>query len=207
MTPDPTKVLVVEDNRMDAVLLQEMLLRDAPGQFDLAWTSSLRETLDRIARDALRCGALGPVVARLQRAGHDRAALRRRAGDADPGSHRLDGRAGRRRGRALRRGGLPGQGADGRPLDRPGGRLCHRAQAGRGGLEGGERLGRAGQGRRRAGQPRQGPFPGGLEPRTAHAPDARDDGLVDAPGPGRTSTRRCARPWKWSAATWNWSRG
>ena len=35
MTSDPKRILVVEDNRADAVLLQEMLMRDAPGQFDL----------------------------------------------------------------------------------------------------------------------------------------------------------------------------
>ena len=34
---------------------------------------------------------------------------------------------------------------------------------------------------RRTGQPRQGPFPGGLELRTAHSPDASCDGGVDAP--------------------------
>jgi len=45
------RILVVEDNRADAVLLQDMLLRDAQGQFDFCWTSSLRETLDRIARE------------------------------------------------------------------------------------------------------------------------------------------------------------
>src|SRR5271157_4693411 len=50
MTPDPTNILLVEDNRADAVLLQEMFMRDAPGQFDLYWTSSLRETLDRVKR-------------------------------------------------------------------------------------------------------------------------------------------------------------
>ena len=42
------RILLVEDNRADAVLLQDMLLRDTQGQFDLQWTSSLRETLDRI---------------------------------------------------------------------------------------------------------------------------------------------------------------
>ena len=51
MTPDLKKILLVEDNRADAVLLQEMLLRDAPGQFDLSWTSSLQETLDRVGRE------------------------------------------------------------------------------------------------------------------------------------------------------------
>ena len=50
MTPDPVRVLLVEDNRGDAVLLQEMLLRDAQGQLDLYWTGSLREALDRIQR-------------------------------------------------------------------------------------------------------------------------------------------------------------
>ncbi|MGA2034176.1 MAG: ATP-binding protein, partial [Thermoguttaceae bacterium] len=51
MTPNPKRILLVEDNRADAVLLQEMLMRDAPGQFDLCWVSSLRETLDRIERE------------------------------------------------------------------------------------------------------------------------------------------------------------
>ena len=51
MTPDPKRILVVEDNRADAVLLQEMLMRDAQGQFDLSWTSSLRETLERIEQE------------------------------------------------------------------------------------------------------------------------------------------------------------
>ena len=48
MTANPKRILVVEDNRADVVLLQEMLLRDAQGQFDLVWASTLRETLDRI---------------------------------------------------------------------------------------------------------------------------------------------------------------
>ncbi len=52
MTPNPKRILVVEDNRADAVLLQEMLMRNAQGQFDLSWTSSLRETLDRIERES-----------------------------------------------------------------------------------------------------------------------------------------------------------
>ncbi len=47
----PKRILMVEDNRADAVLLQDMLMGDAPGQFDLTWTSSLRETLDRVARE------------------------------------------------------------------------------------------------------------------------------------------------------------
>jgi two-component system CheB/CheR fusion protein len=51
VTPDRKKILVVEDNRADAVLLQDMLMRDAPGQFDLGWTSSLRETLERMERE------------------------------------------------------------------------------------------------------------------------------------------------------------
>ena len=51
MTPNPQKILVVEDNRADAVLLQDMLMRDARGQFELCWTSSLRETLDRIEQE------------------------------------------------------------------------------------------------------------------------------------------------------------
>jgi two-component system CheB/CheR fusion protein len=45
------RILLVEDNRADAVLLQDMLLRDAQGQLELSWTSSLRETLDRIAHE------------------------------------------------------------------------------------------------------------------------------------------------------------
>jgi hypothetical protein len=32
MTREPTRLLLVEDNRADAVLLQELLMRDAPGQ-------------------------------------------------------------------------------------------------------------------------------------------------------------------------------
>ncbi|MGA2259661.1 MAG: response regulator [Thermoguttaceae bacterium] len=48
MKPDPKRVLLVEDNRADAVLLQDMLMRDAQGQFDLYWTSSLREAMERI---------------------------------------------------------------------------------------------------------------------------------------------------------------
>ena len=47
----PQRILLVEDNPADAVLLQDMLLRDAPAQFDIAWTSSLRETLERIERE------------------------------------------------------------------------------------------------------------------------------------------------------------
>jgi two-component system CheB/CheR fusion protein len=45
------RILLVEDNRADAVLLQDMLTRDAQGQFELAWTSSLQETLERIGRE------------------------------------------------------------------------------------------------------------------------------------------------------------
>jgi len=45
------RILLVEDNRADAVLLQDMLMRDARGQFELAWTTSLRETLDRVQRE------------------------------------------------------------------------------------------------------------------------------------------------------------
>ena len=66
----------------------------------------------------------------------------------------------------------------------------HRAQAGGRGVAGGGKLGRAGQGRRRTGQPRQGPFPGGPQPRTAHAADAGGDGRVDAPGPAGPGPRR-----------------
>lgn len=46
-----TRILLVEDNRADAVLLQEMLTRDAQGRFELCWTTSLRETLERIERE------------------------------------------------------------------------------------------------------------------------------------------------------------
>jgi signal transduction histidine kinase len=51
MTAEVTRILLVEDNRADAVLLQEMLARHAPGQFELTWATNLRETLDRIARE------------------------------------------------------------------------------------------------------------------------------------------------------------
>ena len=36
MTSNPMRILLVEDNRADAVLLQDMLTRDAQGQFELA---------------------------------------------------------------------------------------------------------------------------------------------------------------------------
>ncbi len=58
MTPDPTRILLVEDNRADAVLLQDMLLRDTRGQFEFSWTSSLRETLDRIECEPERFDAV-----------------------------------------------------------------------------------------------------------------------------------------------------
>ncbi len=48
MTFDRKRILLVEDNRADAVLLQEMLMRDTRGQLDFCWTSSLREALDHI---------------------------------------------------------------------------------------------------------------------------------------------------------------
>ena len=51
MTSSPRKILLVEDNRAEAVLFQDMLLRDAQGQFDLCWTGSLGETLERLAHD------------------------------------------------------------------------------------------------------------------------------------------------------------
>ena len=47
----PRQILLVEDNRADAVLLEEMLKHGAPGQFELRWASSLRETLERIERE------------------------------------------------------------------------------------------------------------------------------------------------------------
>jgi two-component system CheB/CheR fusion protein len=48
MTADPMRILLVEDNRPDAVLLQEMLARDVQGQFEILWASSLRDTLNRL---------------------------------------------------------------------------------------------------------------------------------------------------------------
>ena len=51
MKSSPKKILLVEDNRADAVLLQDMLARDAQEQFDISWASSLRETLERIGHD------------------------------------------------------------------------------------------------------------------------------------------------------------
>ena len=115
MTAGRKRILLVEDNRADAVLLQEMLARDARGQFELAWTSSLRETLDRIAGESFDAVLLDlslpdshglETISRL---------CRRRAGDADCGDHGADGRANRHRGRPLRRGGLPGQRAERTP--------------------------------------------------------------------------------------------
>ena len=36
MTADPMRILLVEDNRPDAVLLQEMFARDVQGQFEIS---------------------------------------------------------------------------------------------------------------------------------------------------------------------------
>ncbi len=52
MTRTPMRILLVEDHRADAVLLQEILLQEAPGEFEIAWTTSLRETLERLGRES-----------------------------------------------------------------------------------------------------------------------------------------------------------
>ena len=51
MTPDPKRILVVEDNLADFILLREMLRQEADGQFDLSSTGSLVETLALIERE------------------------------------------------------------------------------------------------------------------------------------------------------------
>ena len=160
-----------------------MLLRDAPGQFDIAWTSSLRETLERIGRERFDA-----VLLDLSLPDSHGLETITRLCSAVPAMPILviTGLTDEQiAGEAVRCGAedylVKGQ-TDARSIV-AGDPLCHRAQAGRGGVESGEGLGRVGEGRRRAGQPRQGPFPGGLEPRTAHAPDAGGDGPVDAPGP------------------------
>ena len=108
------------------------------GSSTSAWTSSLRETLERIEREGFDAVLLDLSLPDSHGLDTIRRLCTRRAGDADSRDHGPDGRAHRRRGRPLRRGGLPGQGADRRPLDGAGDPLCHRPQAGRGGVEGGE---------------------------------------------------------------------
>ena len=58
MTPPPIKILLVEDNRGDAVLLEEMLRRNAPGQFEVRWTTCLAETLEHLGRETFDAALL-----------------------------------------------------------------------------------------------------------------------------------------------------
>jgi DNA-binding NarL/FixJ family response regulator len=51
MPSDPLlKILLVEDSRSEAVLLQEALLASGPRQFAIIWVTSLQEALEAIAR-------------------------------------------------------------------------------------------------------------------------------------------------------------
>jgi DNA-binding response OmpR family regulator len=52
MTASPKRVLLVEDNRSEAVLLQEMLARDAGGEFELSWNDRLGKANDRLAGES-----------------------------------------------------------------------------------------------------------------------------------------------------------
>jgi len=51
MTTECVSVLLVEDNRGDALLLQERLLDAGPGRFVLTWVDRLEKALDRLKAD------------------------------------------------------------------------------------------------------------------------------------------------------------
>ena len=51
MTTQPLKILMVEDNRADAVLLRETLLDIEPGAFDLSWDDCVEKALERLKRN------------------------------------------------------------------------------------------------------------------------------------------------------------
>ena len=48
MTTQPLNILMVEDNRADAVLLRETLLDIEPEAFDLSWDDRVGKALDRL---------------------------------------------------------------------------------------------------------------------------------------------------------------
>jgi DNA-binding NarL/FixJ family response regulator/anti-sigma regulatory factor (Ser/Thr protein kinase) len=48
MTASPKRVLLIEDNQPEAVLLQEMLAQDAGGQFQLSWDDRLGKAIERL---------------------------------------------------------------------------------------------------------------------------------------------------------------
>ena len=183
MTPNPKRILVVEDNRADAVLLQEMLMRNAQGQFDLSWTSSLRETLDRIERESFDAVLLDlslpdshgldtitrlcttvPAMPILVITGLTDEQIATEAVRCGAEDYLVKGQTDARSiVRAIRY-----------AIDRK-----HVEDA----LKAAKNSRRTGEGRRRAGQPHQGPFPGRPQSRTAHAPDAGGHGDLDASGP------------------------
>ena len=52
MTTQPLKILMVEDNRADAVLLRETLLDIEPEAFDLSWDDRVGKALNRLKRNS-----------------------------------------------------------------------------------------------------------------------------------------------------------
>ena len=174
MGDSTVRILLVEDNPGDARLLRETL-RDAEGlPFELTHVERLDEAIQRLETQAFdvllldlslpdsqgtdtvkRMTAVAPHIPVVVLTGTD---------DEAVGTESV----------AVRRPGLPGEGPDRPPAADAGHPLRHRAQAGGGGVQGG-------QGLSRTGQSGQGPFPGGALPRAANAADARAGGGVHAP--------------------------
>jgi CheY-like chemotaxis protein len=60
--PGPTRILLAESNRSDAFAIEEMLTCDAQGQFGFSRTGSLRDALDRTAREHFDAVLLDPFL-------------------------------------------------------------------------------------------------------------------------------------------------
>ena len=58
----PKRILLVEDNGLDALMIEEMLMRDARGQFDLSRTGSLRDALEKTAGEDFDAVLLDPFL-------------------------------------------------------------------------------------------------------------------------------------------------
>jgi diguanylate cyclase (GGDEF)-like protein/PAS domain S-box-containing protein len=53
MTADPTRVLLVEDDRTDAVLILKALADPEDGSFEVEWVTCLADALERLARERI----------------------------------------------------------------------------------------------------------------------------------------------------------
>ena len=183
MTHGELRILLVEDNPGDAVLLEETLSA-ADQRSSIAHVERLAEAARVPGPGRRQRHPLGPGAAGQRRAVHAGAGHRGGPARADHGHDRAGGRVGGHRGGPQRGPGLSGQRADAAPLapaDDPLGRRAEAARDGAGGR----------QGRRRSGQPGQEPVPGQHEPRASH-PDERHR-RHDRPGPPRTARPRCPR--------------